>query len=193
MMRPISFKLFATVLIVFGMSFQAEALTITPATAPCGTPTCLFATGNDTSQDDINDALAALGIPGPELYKQNVGEATDSGAFAGSYTTTFQNTPTEPAGATIVWDGAPDPFINSDPVYLLIKDGKLGDPAWYLYSLDWDGMETITLSGFWEGAQGSISHVAIYGTATSVPDSGSIAMLLGMALMGLAGVRRLLN
>jgi hypothetical protein len=47
------------------------------------------------------------------------------------------------------------------------------------------------LSNFWPN-NGSISHVTIYGT-TSVPDGGSVVMMLGAALVGLAGMRRLLK
>jgi hypothetical protein len=37
-----------------------------------------------------------------------------------------------------------------------------------------------------------LSHISFYDTGRSVPDGGSMAMLLGAALMGLAGVRRLM-
>lgn len=66
-------------------------------------------------------------------------------------------------------------------------------PAWYLFAINiWDGKTDIVLENFWPG-NGEIGHLSLYGGTTSVPDGGSVTLLLGMALMGLAGFRRMLN
>jgi hypothetical protein len=189
-MRMISLKTLAVAMaVVLGMAFQAQALTIDPATTPaCGLPVCLEASGNETSQNEINAIIAAF--VGTELYKSEVDGGGEFGAFAGNYTTTYFNTATDPSDADIVWDGGA--FITGNPIHLLVKDGN-ATPAWYLFNITgWDGMETIELRNFWPN-QGAISHISIYGNGTSVPDGGSVALLLGMALMGLAGFRRMMN
>jgi hypothetical protein len=178
-----------------GLTVAAKAdVNITPTTAgACSTlfpaVTCsLAASGNQTSQSLIDAAITAAVGAVTEIYKQNVG-GSESGSVAGSYTTTFDNAPNDPQDAKIVWDGAPDPFISSSPIYLLLKDGNQ-TPAWYLFKIEnWNGKETINMTGFWP-KQGAISHVSIYGGTTSVPDSGLTLMLLGGALVGLETLRR---
>ena len=64
----------------------------------------------------------------------------------------------------------------------------------YVFDLDglgWDGMADLEVRGFWEGegVSGSISHISMHGTSTSVPEPGTM-FLLGTGLVGLAGLRR---
>jgi hypothetical protein len=187
-------KMLGAVVIALGVALPAQALTITPSTAACGSAECLATSGNETGQAAINAALAAFfldeGYTGvTELYKQDVGDP-DSGTYAGSYTTTFSNTATDPEDALI--DYISGPSIGGTPIYLLVKDGDQ-EPAWYLFDIsNWNGTDDIVLQDFWPD-QGAISHVAIYGGSASVPDGGSMAMLMGVALMGLAGARRLFS
>ena len=142
--------------------------------------------GLDTSQAAINDLLEdLLGADFFELYKQNVGEGSDTGPLAGSYDTTF-DPPVDPSGATITYVGGD---TAGSPVYLLVKDGNQ-IPAWYLFNLtaifNWDGIDQLVLSGFWPN-QGAISHVSLYGASDpSVPEPGTM-LLLGSGLVGLAG------
>lgn len=151
----------------------AQALTLTPDDADFW--------GDDTSTSVIVAILANDGYT-PEVYKQNVG-GLESGDLGSYLTTTFTDTPLDPMNAEIVVDSTL-PYI---PELLLVKDGNQS-PAWYAFLLDdWNGSETIVLNGFWPN-QGSISHVAMYGSAP-VPEPATL-LLLGTGLLGLAGATR---
>jgi hypothetical protein len=119
------------------------------------------------------------------LYLQNTGDPSDSGPLSRSYSTTF-SPPTDPSGATITYGAGS--FVGPT-AFLLVKDGNQ-TPAWYLFNLTslvgWDGKETLELSNFWP-QQGSISHVALYGTPVPIPTA---AWLLGTGLIGLVAIRR---
>ena len=74
---------------LFMAATSAHALSLTPADADWTT--------NDNSTLSTAAVIALTGIAGlAEIYKQNVG-GSESGSFAGSYTTTFANTATEPS------------------------------------------------------------------------------------------------
>ena len=129
------------------------------------------------------------------LYKQNVG-GPESGIYANSYQTAFNNTPTDPSDAEITYVGGP--YISGSPLYLLIKDGN-HTPTLYIFALhnintpnypadSWDGTENILMSGFWPN-QGAISNVAILGP-TAVPEPGILILLgIGMTAVGIASRR----
>ena len=180
-------RLFAVTVLALGLAVSAQALTITPASGVLNTSRWM---GDQTSQSEINTAIAGIIGSSTELYKQDVG-GPETGALATSYSTAFFNSATDPEDATITWVGGA--WVGT-VAYALVKDGD-NSPAWYLFNLTtigpWDGKDTLTFQDFWVG-NGAISHVALYGT-TSVPDGGSAVMLLGAALMGLAGVRRMLK
>ena len=109
--------------------------------------------------------------------------------MAGSYATTFANTASDPADATITYTGG---NIVGATAWLLVKDGN-NNPAWYLFNLTtlgWNGTDVLQLTGFWPGS-GAISHVALYGTpGTSVPDAGTTMALLGLGIGALGFARR---
>jgi len=192
-----SLKLVVITLGFLGMSLQAEALTInaplgaTPAITCPSSPVCLAAYGNDTSNATILGIIAGYGAT-TEIYKQDVGAGSDTGAFAANYTTTYSNSAGDPSDALIHWVGGA--FINTNPLYLLVKDGDQS-PAWYLFKItvggagNWDGKADIDLQDFWP-QQGAISHIAFYQGTANVPDGGSMSLLLGMGLVGIAAVRR---
>jgi hypothetical protein len=167
---------------------QAE-ITLSPASG--NPPLILIGPGTPSTGPGNSGILAYLTNQGydlsTELYKQNVSDGFDTGPFASSYTTTFNG---DASGGSITWVGAPAPYIHADPLYLLVKDGN-NQPIWYFYNLGniWDGQETLKLQDFWP-SNGSISHVALYGTSTTVPDGGMTLILLGGALVGLETVRR---
>ena len=183
-MKTNTIKKWATVIAcacVVGVASQASAIPITPATVPQWS-------GPETSQAQINTAISGIIGASAELYKSNVG-GSDEGGFAGSYETTYSNTPQDPADALIEYVGGP---VIGPTAYLLVKDGNQ-NPGWYLFNLTalgWTGIEDLELSGFWPD-EGSISHVAIYGTeGTNVPDGGSMLVLLGGAVTVLGFLRR---
>lgn len=141
------------------------------------------------------------------LYKSNSSNGSEDGLLEHSYSTVFTG---EPNGGTITYVPGGD-FAGCPSCYLIVKDGLLGNPAQFLFSLNavtlaggtvlpaWDGTSAITLSGFWAGpgVRGDISSVAIWGNTTrtpvvSVPDGGSTAALLGLVLVGLGVLRRCL-
>ena len=68
-------------------------------------------------------------------YKQDVG-GPEGGPFAASYSTSFFNTPSDPADATISYISGPK--ITAEDIYLLVKDGN-HDPTGYLFDIS--GME----------------------------------------------------
>jgi len=155
---------------------------------------------NWTTNDNSNlNGAAVASLVGTSsvlrlLYKMNVGGAED-GTFAGSYSTVFANTSSDPQDATITYDGSPDLFITCPNCYLVVKDGNQ-NPAQYLFDIGtWNGMDTFSLTGFWP-QQGAISNVAIWGASTnggtpplSIPEPGAL-LLMGAGLMGLGLVRR---
>jgi hypothetical protein len=171
------------------LALNASALSITPATADMA--------GNDTSFLGAGDVAALVGATSlTQLYLQHADLASDSGSFASSYSTLFDNVfPGDPADADIVYGGGS--FITGfTRLWLYVKDGE-AEPAYYLFNLNalgWDGTAELNLRAFWLG-DGSITSLAIYGGNDTrqpdrIPDGGITLMLLGAALAGMGSVRR---
>ena len=177
-----------------GIASQAHALNITPA-GPGLVATVSGLPASSLNADDV-ELLLNLNFDLGSLYKQDepvlaMPPYNESGNGAGYYTTSFNG---DLSGGTISWDGPL--FADCPSCYLVVKDGHQ-DPYAYIFDLgNWDGQETINLSGFWP-AQGSISYVQIFNSAENgggslVPEPETYAMLLaGLGLVGFAARRRL--
>lgn len=173
-------------LAIASLAFAAQAgavpYVITPGTAT-------VATGPNNSQPSIAQIQTATGVsPLTIAYKKEAGSGSDSGTYASSYSTTFTNTPSDPSDAEIVYGSGA--VLSLDPLFLLVKDGNHA-PYWYLFNIsNWNGTDTIKLTGFWPNG-GAISNIVIYaGNSTSVPDGATTLALLGIGLLGLLAARR---
>lgn len=174
---------------------QAQALIITPDN--CGTtiPCASGIAGNSNSQAVISAWITSTYPTLTEVYKQDVGAASDVGTLAGSYTTTFGvvpgDDPLDPGSANIAYGSGSFLDCITEDCFLLVKDGN-HSPASYWFNLTylWDGMETLELRDFWPN-QGAISHVSLYGSTltTTVPEP-SILSLLAISLLGMFAARR---
>jgi hypothetical protein len=157
---------------------------------------CISPTGvyliNPNSNPDAADLSAITGttVTGPS-YKDNDPGGSESGSFAGSYTTTFFPAG-DPEGATISYDSPGSVLTGAN--WLTVKDGN-ADPSIYLFDISgWDGMSDIIMQNFWVGegqlGRGAISNVGIWGgNGTSLPEPSSL-MILGIGLLALGVTRR---
>jgi hypothetical protein len=173
-------------LVILGTLAAAVAAHASPISLTPSTPA--FAQLVSAANPNVSSVVSnVLGTPVSLdlLYKSTQSDGSEDGTFAGSYATAYGTLAT--ASAAITYTGGA--WINSDPVYALIKDGNLG---WYLYSLKWNGTDEIDFSGYFGGNQGKISHVSLFGKNTSnrVPDGGATVALIGASMAGLGLIAR---
>jgi len=181
-----TFVLTGTAILCLAACQVASALTITSDSLPQWS-------GPENSQKDINALIAPIIGAATEVYKQDVGAGSDTGSLAGSYTTTFSNSASDPTDALIKYVSG---GIVNPVAWLLVKDGN-HSPGWYLFNLTalgWNGIEDLNLTGFWPN-QGAISHVTMYGGGgmPGVPDGGATLGLLSLAMLGLNRLRQRLK
>lgn len=178
-------KILAASLLLIGL--QAQALVLTPADCNIGV-NCWTSDVNSNPDADAIEALVGTSSDLNLLYKAEVG-GSDSGSMAGSYDTIFSNTATDPMDALIQHIMGTE-YLECTECYLSIKDGN-HSPSLYVFDItSWDGLESISLEGFWP-AGGAISNIAIWGGATSVPEPSTLAMLgMGLFAIGLVARRR---
>lgn len=100
------------------------------------------------------------------------------------------------ADANVTWDLATSGFQLS---YVFVKDGRESGRGPFLYHLygvtadqlfNSNGQQFVTING-----SKGISHITFFGIpgVPTVPDAGSTASLLGLALLGIGIARRKLN
>jgi len=188
---------------VLGLALLTPALTeaatifLTPSTPGIVSATLL--PPSNCEPECIEDALGVADA-GSLLYKANQG-GPEEGSFAGSYSTVFSNTASDPEDATISYTGGAS--ISCPACYLAIKDGA-SSPNWYFYDLAaWDGISDIVMTGFFPG-KGAISHVSIWGgpaeeeggaeeEGSTVPEPASL-LLFGVGVAATAArLRRKTN
>lgn len=179
--------------LLVGLSAASAAPTVTYG-ALSGTQ---CATTNDNSQTAVEPLVESASCANGNvnlLYKADVGDqespaTTETGSFAGSYSTVFFNTALDPEDATISYSGglAIDCTLGC---FLSVKDGN-ATPATYVFNIsNWDGTSDIVMQNFWENARGAISNVAIWGQGGGkVPEPGTLG-LLGLGILGLVALRR---
>lgn len=170
------------------LTFNASALIVGP-----GSPVVTGDDNSNLSDAQITSLLSSYSVgPLSAVYQQLLNGA-ESGSHAGSYTTTFANSPTEPQDADIAFDGGLS-LAGFTDLWLYVKDGT-SRPAYYLIdlkSLGWDGESTLQLRGFWPN-DGSITQVRILGNSSAVPDGGITIALLAAGLSGVGAIRRFLK
>lgn len=119
-------------------------------------PLVAIGSGSENNTPAILRAIAGWVETDTEAYKDDLGES-ESGSAKPLYSTTYNR---DLSRAEIVWDATADNYITG-PSYLLVKGGEQ-EPAWYLFDIaSWNGMATLSLSGFWP-LKGSISHISIF-------------------------------
>ena len=183
-MKNISKLMLVSAASLFAGASYAADIALTPADCVAGSCWTIVGDNSNPTVDEI-ETLVGTSTQLTRVYKQDQGGG-EEGTFASSYTTSFFDTPTDPSGATISYNGSPAPAITCPECYLVIKDGN-ANPSSYVFALgNWDGTGDIAMTGFWP-TQGAISHVEIVAGEVPLP---AAVWLFGSGLVALAGIKR---
>jgi hypothetical protein len=201
---------------VLGLAANASAAiyTVTPVKPPSDWVAIYAYTGTSALDgSDIETFFSLTAGSVTEFYKANSGTTVTEGFdYPGSYDTTFAlASDGDYSSATITHQSGGD--IPDGMIYLVVKDGSQANPNQYIFDItNWNGVDTIQISGIWDGAgdngfgvaddgKGGISHVAIFSTATlppppeapgDMPEPASLAIWgLGLGRFGLGARRRM--
>ncbi len=119
---------------------------------------------------------------GPDLH--HGGE--EEGPWADDYSTTYSGG----EDLTGLWIENDGNGSMSGALWLVVKDGRAHDPAWYIFDISgWGGVMGIHIDGLYAFG-GSISNVQIFGPESSVPEPGTL-LLFGIGLLGIGACRRM--
>jgi len=185
-------KLFSAAALAIGLTGSAFGLTFTAASVAA-------ASGNDgPGPDPLTNVQvkAALGLSYnlTELYwATGSGDSNDGGSFDSSYRTTFSASDTD-----VSIDDVGTPIISGyNSLFLLAWGDNDANPDWKIFNITgWNGTDNIFLDRIFpkpgDNNKYDMELVKIFGgnapqqPNNGVPDSGSTALLLGSALLGLA-------
>lgn len=180
----------AALIVLAAVTTHANAAVVTLSPGDEITNGTIEGTGNFNPKADDVEGWLNLNFDLTACYKDE--SDGEEHSLAGSYSTDI-NFNADPSGGTISYDGGPKV---DGSAYLVVKNGNHAD-FWYVFDISvpgkWDGMMDIELSGFWLQG-GAISHVEIFcgpGGDNEIPTPA--ALPAGLAMLGLAAVRRRRN
>jgi len=179
-------KFLSAAMLAIGLTGSAFGLTFTAASVAAASGN----TGDPSTATEVKNALG-LSYNLTELYRAT--QFGDTGTFDSSYRTTFSSSNTD-----VSVDNVGNPVISGyNALFLLAWGDNDADPDWKIFNITgWNGTDNIFLDRIFpkpgDNNKYDMELVKIFGgnapqqPNNSVPDSGSTALLLGSALLGLA-------
>jgi hypothetical protein len=174
-------KLGCAAVLIAGVAFNSQALTVDYSTMGVGNWDPGSAYNNDTDATTAANALVTW-------YN---GGANANGVLAGA-TFTLASTSLAPLPNPLTFSFKDDsaPFVSFDASLYSYVLGKYGNVTYLFYIGNLSGMYDLPLTG---PNQLGLSHEIGFVSRTSVPDGGMTVIMLGSALAGLGAVRRFIK